>query len=149
MREMRFSGLMLAVLCSITSAVAVRAAGPVEDVKARYAELSSAVAAKDLAKVASIYSAEATFQVETPGGKDRVSGLESIKEMWQRAIRDGAVSFDAAVTEAAAKEDVLTEKGTFVMKKKDGSAFLKGTYSAGWRREKGIWKVTSHQLVGK
>jgi ketosteroid isomerase-like protein len=145
MRAIKVFTAVLAAL-SLTSLAAL---GPADDVKVRYGALSAAVAAKDATKVASFYAADATFKVETPGGQDQVTGLESILEMWQKAMTDGAMSFDAIVTDAAAKGDVVTEKGTFAMKKKDGSAFLKGTYSGVWRREKGILKLTRHHLVGK
>lgn len=138
-----------AMLCSVTAVLVMGAAGPAEDVKARYGVLSAAVAAKDLAKVASLYSAGATFQIETPNSRDRVTGRESIMEMWQGAIQGGAVGFEATVTEATTMADVLTEKGTFVMKKKDGTLFLKGAHSGTWRREAGVWKITSHRLVGQ
>ncbi len=149
MRGREPRGAMSAVLCAVTAVVMIRAAGPAEEVRVRYLVLSAGVAAQDVSKVASLYSGDATFQIETPNSRDRVTGLESIMEMWQGAIRGGAVSFDATVTEAIVKGDVLTEKGTFVMKKKDGALFLKGTHSGTWRREKGVWKVTSHHLVGQ
>jgi hypothetical protein len=87
--------------------------------------------------------------VETPNGGDRVKGLESILEMWQNPISGGAASFDAVITDATEKGDVVTERGTFAMKKKDGSVFLRGSYTASWRREKGVLKLTNHQLVAQ
>jgi ketosteroid isomerase-like protein len=145
---MKRNWVLFVLVLGVTTGVAI-AAGPVEDVKARYGALSAAVAAKDLAKVGSLYSADATLQVQTPNGADKVTGLESILEMWQKAITDGAIGFDAVVADADLKGDVVTEKGTFAMKKKDGSIFLKGAYTSTWRREKGVLKLTSHRLVGQ
>lgn len=136
-------------LLIVALAMVIGGAGPAEDVKARYSVLSAAVAAKDMTKLASVYTADATLEVVTPESRDRVKGLESVIEMWAGAIRSGALTFEVSVANASVKESTLTEKGTFALKKKDGSLFLKGEYASTWRLEKATWKLTSHQLTGR
>lgn len=136
-------------LAAVMMSVSLALAGPKEEIEARYKEVSAALGAKALARIAAVYVADATFKMKTPTGSDQVRGAESVAGMWQSPIGAGAVSFDVTIATIDVKGDALTESGTFVMKKKDASVFAKGTYSASWRRESKVWKIVSHDLVAE
>jgi ketosteroid isomerase-like protein len=113
----------------------------------RYAAISAAVAKGDLAAVTAVYAADATFEIRTPQGQDRVKGADAIASQWQNAISGGAVTFDVTITDAKLDGDVIVEQGSFVMKKKDATVFASGTYTSEWNRAGTVWKLARHAIM--
>jgi ketosteroid isomerase-like protein len=113
----------------------------------RYAALSAAVASGKAADVTAFYADEASFELRTPGGYDRVRGADSIGGLWQKAMSDGAVGFDVTIAEATTEAGAIVDKGTFVMRRKDGTVFVKGTCTAEWRKVGADWKLVRHIVV--
>jgi ketosteroid isomerase-like protein len=135
-----------AIVCGAATGGSAQS-GADKQLSSRYQALSAAVAKGDLAQIAAFYLSEASFELRTPEGQDRVRGAESIAGLWQGPIREGAVSFEVVISDAKQEAGSIAEQGTFVMKTKDGSAFARGSYTAEWRRDGGTWKLARHSLV--
>lgn len=140
----------LSILATVLLSIVVTAAAqPQADLQARYKTLSTAVQRQDLAAIASLYVEDASFAVTMPNGHDKVQGVESITGLWHGAIKGGAASFTATMTSTKAAAASVSDAGTFVMKKKDGSVFVQGDYTAEWRKDAGVWKLVRHVLISR
>jgi ketosteroid isomerase-like protein len=117
------------------------------ELKPRYTALAVAVEKRDLAAIAAFYVSDATFELKTPTGKDRVRGADAIAGPWQSAIREGVVTFAVTGTDGKIDAGVISETGRFTMTRKDASVFARGTYAATWRKDNGVWKIVTHALV--
>jgi ketosteroid isomerase-like protein len=122
---------------------------PVEELKPRYRALAASITARDLAALTSLYVPDASLEMRTPQAHDRVQGEEGIAAQWQSTLRAGVVSFDATITDAQVAGGAISEKGTFLMKRKDKSVYARGNYTATWRKDAGVWKLVKHAFVAE
>ena len=133
--------LLLNVLMSPGQAAAADVVAP------RYAALTAALQKGDFVAVSEMYHPDASFELKTPGGMDRVRGHESIAAQWQGVARAGAAQFRCTVSAADIKDGTVTEKGTFVFNTKAGALFGKGSYTGTWRKDGNVWKLLRHEVM--
>lgn len=135
--------LMLVALVLSTGVAALSAQGPGAVVRGRNAEIAAAIKKGDAKAIAAVYAADA--DITQPG--DHVRMRDGIQRMWQDQIARGLAACELTTTDADMAGDVITEKGAFVMKGKDGAVLSKGTYTNTWVREAGRWYVKTSVIV--
>lgn len=147
MRRRAMATILTAAAC--WSGVIFAQPKPAEELKPRYRALAASITARDLAALTSLYVPDASLEMRTPQAHDRVQGEEGIAAQWQSTLRAGVVSFDATITDAQVAGGAISEKGTFLMKRKDKSVYARGNYTATWRKDAGVWKLVKHAFVAE
>jgi uncharacterized protein (TIGR02246 family) len=142
MRQKAIVGAALAAAIVLINAVQAQTQSPRTFVEAGYAVIAAGIKARDAAKIASVYGADAVFT--KPG--DRVRTREGIAKMWQEQLDKGITGFQPTIADVDLKDNVITETGTWVMKGPGGTVIGSGTYSNRWQREAGAWKLVQNDV---
>lgn len=106
-------------------------------IEAANQKFMDALAAKDSAAIASMYSSEARL---LPPNEPPVEGRDNIKNFWQGLI-DGGLTAKLVTDEVHDMGDVAAEVGTFNIVRTDGKEIDKGKYIVLWIKENGKWKL--------
>ena len=131
------------VAFAVVMTAALRAqTSPRQPVEAAYAVMAAGIKARDAAKIASVYGADAVFT--KPG--DRVRTREGIARMWQEQLDKGITEFQPTISDVDLKDSAITETGSWVMKGQGGKVMSSGTYSNRWQREGGAWKLVQNDI---
>jgi ketosteroid isomerase-like protein len=138
---------MVACIVLLNALIPQSPSAPIDVVRQRYAVLQAALQKGDFVAVSAMYHADASLELKTPTGLDRVRGHESIAEQWQRVARAGAAQFEFTVVAADLKDGTLLEKGTFLFSTKAGPPFGRGSYVGTWTKEGNVWKLLRHEVT--
>ncbi|HET9368739.1 MAG TPA: DUF4440 domain-containing protein [Vicinamibacterales bacterium] len=139
----RIVDVVVSVALAVVLTGAVQAqTSPRTPVEAAYAVMAAGIKARDAARIASIYGADAIFT--KPG--DRVRTREGIARMWQEQLDKGITEFLPTIGDVDLKDDVITETGTWVMKGPGGKVIGSGTYANRWQRQGGAWKLVENAV---
>lgn len=135
-------GVAVSFAFVLASAAHAQTQSPRAPVEAAYAVMTAGIKARDAAKIASVYGADAIFT--KPG--DRIRTREGIARMWQEQLDKGITEFQPTISDVDLKDGVISETGSWVMKGPGGKAIGSGTYSNLWRREGGTWKLVQNDV---
>ena len=141
-RAMNVAGVIVAFVSLLAGALHAQTTSPREPVQAAYAVMAAGIKARDAAKIASIYGANAVFT--KPG--DRVRTREGIAKMWQETLDKGMTEFQPKIADVDLKDGVITESGSWEMKGPGGKVIGSGTYTNRWQREGGSWKLVENNV---
>ena len=141
----RIAGLAGLVACAVIGGVAAQGQKTVPELSKLAADFSAAVTAGNAAKVASLYTADATFM---PPNEAAIRGTAGIQGWFQKQMDQGAAKLTLSPTESRISGDLAFEVGnyTFSLKPKTGQPINdKGKYIVVLRKDGATWKI-SHDI---
>ena len=131
--------LALAVVLFAGPAPARQAGGNVRSaIEAANSQFVAAFAKGDVAKIASMYTADAQA---FPPNSDVVRGRAAIQKFWQGVVDAGIKSATLTTLEVEARGDWAHEVGTYTMSVEGGKQADHGKYLVIWKREQGQWQL--------
>jgi len=155
----RMNGIRLVCISAIAvgaSCLVGRAQGsappgtsPHDIVAARNKLLTDAVAAKDAARIAAVYAADADLAQTSPAGTEKQHGRDGIQRLWQSLLDQGLSTFELKISDTDLTNGVITERGQFVMKSAAGATISHGTYENIWQKEDGQWRLRRNQVTAE